>query len=295
MKTLRVPATTANLGSGFDSIGIALSLYNYVTYEASDRIIVDCSDDVPLDENNLIIRCIAQAFKYAGRAFNGVHIIQENNVPLARGLGSSSTCVTAGVAIANDLMGGVFSKQDMVTLAASIEGHPDNVAPAILGGFVAAVIDQGEVHYIRKELNRDSVAFVAVVPDFMVSTEEARAALPKQFTMDNAVFNLSRAALLTAAFITENYGLLRVASDDNLHQQHRLKLVRGGEDILRKMLDCGAYCSTVSGSGPSLLATVPGDGSGSDVFEGIKAYVDEFYPTYQVIYLQADNDGLVIT
>ncbi|NLT58061.1 MAG: homoserine kinase [Clostridiales bacterium] len=294
MFKLRVPATSANLGSGFDSIGVALSLYNYVTFEESDRVLVECDDDVPKDEHNLIIDSAKRAYAQAGRPFYGLHIIQENYVPLQRGLGSSSTCISAGVAIASALMGDVFSLHDKVTLAAMIEGHPDNVAPATLGGYVAAVLDHGEVYYQRKELDHDRIAFVAVVPDFRVCTEEARAALPKQLLLADAVYNLSRSSLLTAAFLTENYGLLRIAAKDRLHQQHRLKLVAGGEEIMRTMLDCGAYSATVSGAGPTLLATVPGGSGGNGIYEGILAHVQQHYPNYEVIRLQADNAGLVV-
>ena len=294
MQKLRVPATSANMGSGFDSIGVALNLYNYVTFEEGDRVLVECDDDVPKDETNLIIDSVKKAYAHAGQTFRGLHIIQENHVPLQRGLGSSSTCISAGVAIAGKLMGDIFSLHDMVTLAAQLEGHPDNVAPALLGGYVAAVLDHGEVYYQRKELDHDRIGFIAVVPDFMVSTAEARAALPKELSMSDAVYNLSRSSLLTAAFLTENYGLLRVATKDRLHQHHRLKLVRGGEEIMRKMLECGAYSSTVSGAGPTILGTVPGNGGDKVMFDGIESFIAEHYPTYQILRLQADNAGLVI-
>ena len=150
MYKLRAPASSANMGSGFDSIGIALSLYNYVTFEESDRIVVECEDDVPRDSSNLIVDTVRRAYAEAGATFRGLHIIQENNVPMVRGLGSSSTCIAAGVSIAGKLMGDNLSLHDKVTLAAMIEGHPDNVAPALLGGFVAAALDHGEVYYQRK-------------------------------------------------------------------------------------------------------------------------------------------------
>ncbi|MBQ6059022.1 MAG: homoserine kinase [Clostridia bacterium] len=292
MYKLRVPGSSANVGSGFDSIGIAMNLYNYVTFEESDTITVECEDDVPKDSSNLIVSTVRRAYAEAGRPFHGLHIIQENNVPMVRGLGSSSTCIAAGVSIAGKLMGDNLSLHDKVTLAAMIEGHPDNVAPALLGGFVAAALDHGEVYYQRKELDHDRIGFVAVVPDFKVCTEEARAALPKQLSLEDAVYNLSRSSLLTAAFLTENYGLLRIATKDRLHQRYRLMLVRGGEEILRKMMEFGAYCSTVSGAGPTMLAAVPA--ADKVVFEGISAFISEKYPTYQVRRLQADNAGLVI-
>ncbi len=292
MYKLRVPASSANIGSGFDSIGIALDLYNYVTFEEDDKILVECEDDVPRDGTNLIVDTVRKVYAQAGRSFCGLHVIQENHVPMVRGLGSSSTCIAAGVSIAGKLMGDNLSLHDKVTLAAMIEGHPDNVAPALLGGFVAAALDHGEVYYQRKELDHDRIGFVAVVPDFKVSTEKARAALPRELPLQDAVYNLSRSALLTAAFLTENYGLLRIATKDRLHQRYRLQLVKGGEEIMRRLLELGAYSSTVSGAGPTILAAVPaGD---KVVYEGILNFVRETYPSYEVLRLQADNAGLVI-
>ena len=149
MYKLRAPASSANIGSGFDSIGIALNLYNYVTFEESDEILVECEDEVPKDGTNLIVDTVRKVYAQAGRTFRGLHVIQENHVPMVRGLGSSSTCIAAGVSIAGKLMGDNLSLHDKVTLAAMIEGHPDNVAPALLGGFVAAALDHGEVYYQR--------------------------------------------------------------------------------------------------------------------------------------------------
>ena len=273
MYKLRAPASSANIGSGFDSIGIALNLYNYVTFEESDEILVECEDEVPKDGTNLIVDTVRKVYAQAGRTFRGLHVIQENHVPMVRGLGSSSTCIAAGVSIAGKLMGDNLSLHDKVTLAAMIEGHPDNVAPALLGGFVAAALDHGEVYYQRKELDHDRIGFVAVVPDFKVSTEKARAALPRELPLQDAVYNLSRSALLTAAFLTENYGLLRIATKDRLHQRYRLQLVTGGEEIMRRLLELGAYSSTVSGAGPTLLAAVPaGD---KVVYEGISHFVSQ--------------------
>ncbi|MPM17693.1 Homoserine kinase [bioreactor metagenome] len=292
MKKLRVPASTANVGSGFDSIGIALALYNHVEFEACDQLQIESVDEIPKGKDNLIVSTIAYTFEQAGRPFKGVHLIQENNVPMSRGLGSSSTCIAAGVTIADELMGNILSLSDKVDIAALIEGHPDNVAPALLGGFVAAVIDNGHVTYHQKPLSRDELCFIVVVPDFCVSTHDAREALPKTFPMADAVFNLSRSSLCTAAFLTGNYDLLRVATKDRLHQKYRLQLIRGGEEIMDRMLQLGAFSATVSGAGPSLLAIVPA--TDNAIYTGLVGYIAREFPAYRVLRLYADNRGVTV-
>lgn len=292
MKKLRVPASTANVGSGFDSIGIALALYNHVEFEACDRVLVESVDDIPKGNDNLIVSTIAHTFAHAGRPFKGVHLIQENNVPMSRGLGSSSTCIASGVTIADELMGNILSLSDKLDIAALIEGHPDNVAPALLGGFVAAVIDNGHVTYHQKPLSRDELCFIVVVPDFPVSTHEAREALPKSFPMGDAVFNLSRSSLCTAAFLTGNYNLLKVATKDRLHQRYRLQLIHGGEAIMERMLGLGAFSATVSGAGPSLLAIVPA--ADNAIYTGLVGYIAREFPAYRVLRLYADNRGVAM-
>ncbi len=289
MKRLRIPASSANVGSGFDSIGIALALYNYVDFEEREGILVESLDDIPKGSDNLIVSTIEHTYNHAGIKFNGVHIIQENNVPIARGLGSSSTCIAAGVTIANEMMGGVLSLHDRVKIAADIEGHPDNVAPALLGGFVAAVMDGGDIIYQHKELKRDELEFVAVVPNFKVSTKEAREALPKSYSMADAVYNLSRSSLCTAAFLTGNYELLKVATKDKIHQEYRLKLVKGGKEIMNHMLSLGAFSATVSGAGPTLMAIVPAHDD--SIHTGMVGYIAREYPEYRVLRLNADNNG----
>ena len=292
MEKLRVPASTANVGSGFDSIGIALALHNYVEFEECDHIVIESVDDIPKGDSNLIVSTIADTYERVGRPFKGVHLIQENNVPMSRGLGSSSTCIAAGVTIADYMMGGILSLNDKVDIAALIEGHPDNVAPALMGGFVAAVMDNGHVIYQQKALSRDELCFIAVVPNFMVSTHDAREALPKTYTLGDSVYNLSRSSLCTAAFLTGNYDLLKVATKDKLHQQYRLQLVKGGEEIMAQMLKLGAFSATVSGAGPTLLAIVPADDN--SVHTGLVGFIAREYPEYRVLRLYADNKGVVL-
>ena len=196
MVTVTVPATSANVGAGFDSLGLAVSMHNVFTFEESDRIQISSVDGthVPAGSNNLVYRSARVVYDQLGIPLKGLRITQRNDIPMARGLGSSSACIVAGIMGANALLGDKLTERQMLTLATAIEGHPDNVAPAMLGGFVTSVIDEGQVYSVKKDIDPE-LAFAAFVPDFRLLTSKARAALPAMVSHKDAVYNLSRAAL----------------------------------------------------------------------------------------------------
>ena len=200
---VKVPATSANMGSGYDSIGIALDLYNVITMEESD--VIDISDvngeNVPKDESNLIYQCAKKVYEMCGKPLTGMKIVEDCAIPQTRGLGSSSACTVAGILGANALLGNPLNQENIIDLAASIEGHPDNSTPAILGGFCVALLEYGKVWSVRVPMN-GTVDFITFIPDFELSTEKARAALPRQVAHHDAVFNLARAALLAGSLTT---------------------------------------------------------------------------------------------
>ena len=260
MVTVTVPATSANVGAGFDSLGLALSMHNVFTFEESDRIHITSLDDthVPGGANNLVYRSARAVYDQLGVPLKGLTITQRNDIPMARGLGSSSACIVAGLLGANALLGKPLTQRQMLTLATAIEGHPDNVAPAMLGGFVTSVYDEGLVYTVKKNIDPD-LAFAAFVPDFRLLTSKARAALPQMVSHKDAVYNLSRAALATAAFCDGDYGLLGVATKDALHQRYRLPLIEGGEEMFELAQDLGAQAVYISGAGPTIIAVVHKD------------------------------------
>lgn len=257
MIKIQVPATSANLGSGFDSLGLALKFYNRVLMEEFDGVDISTSDgsDVPTDENNLIYTSAKFLFDLCGRPFKGLKLVQENNIPMTRGLGSSSACIVAGLVGANALMNNPLSKDDLVNLAARLEGHPDNSTPAILGGLVTAVFDGNRVYSVKVPIS-GRLKFAAFIPDFELKTEVARAALPKEVPHKNAVYNLSRAALMTASLFSGRLDNLRIAAGDKLHQPYRLKFIEGAQDIFNLANKIGAYATFISGAGPTLMAMV---------------------------------------
>ena len=249
MVTVTVPATSANVGAGFDSLGLAVSMHNVFTFEESDRIQISSVDGthVPAGSNNLVYRSARVVYDQLGIPLKGLRITQRNDIPMARGLGSSSACIVAGIMGANALLGDKLTERQMLTLAT-----------AMLGGFVTSVIDEGQVYSVKKDIDPE-LAFAAFVPDFRLLTSKARAALPAMVSHKDAVYNLSRAALATAAFCEGNYALLGVATKDVLHQKYRLPLIEGGDDVFELAQDLGAQAVYISGAGPTIMAVVHKD------------------------------------
>ena len=257
MFKIQIPATSANLGAGFDALGSALTYYNYVEMEESDTIDISSSDglDIPKDEKNLIYISAKDLFNVCGKKLNGLKLIQTNNIPMARGLGSSSACIIAGLVGANKMLGNPLTKDDLVDLSAQIEGHPDNTAPALLGGIVTAVFDGRKVHWVKQEVFT-KLKFVSIIPDFELKTEQARACLPKEISHKDAVYNLSRAALFSASLLTGKFENLRTAVHDRLHQPYRMELIPHCREVFDIAYTHGAYGAYISGAGPTILAIV---------------------------------------
>ena len=257
MIKIQIPATSANLGAGFDALGLALDFYNYVEMEECDRIDIASTDDVqvPTDEHNLIYISAKDLFEVCGKELKGLYLRQSNAIPMARGLGSSSACIVAGLVGANTLLGSPLTTDDLVDLAAQIEGHPDNTAPALLGGIVTAVFDGRKVHWVKQEVFT-KLKFVAMRPDFELKTEDARACLPKEIPHRDAVYNLSRAALFSASLLTGKFENLRTAVHDRLHQPYRMELIPNCREVFDIAYTHGAYAAYISGAGPTAMAIV---------------------------------------
>lgn len=260
MLKITVPASSANLGAGFDALGLALTLYNRVWMEEADGCRIESADGVPIptDESNLVYHTARVLYGRCGRPFRGLHIRQESNIPMARGLGSSSACLVAGLLGANTLLGSPLGPEDVADLAAELEGHPDNVAPALFGGLVTSVMDGGRVHTVSVPVAH-AIRFAVFIPDFELKTEVARAALPSEVTRQDAVYNLSRAALMTASLFSGSLQNLRVAVQDRLHQPYRFPMIPGAETVFYTAYELGAYAVAISGAGPSILAVLDRD------------------------------------
>jgi homoserine kinase len=254
--TLRVPASSANLGPGFDALGLALGVYLECRFRRSDslRITVTGRDaeSIPTTQDNLIWQTALTVAADVGETLPPVDLAIENGIPLGKGLGSSAAALTAGVVIADHLLGLRWKKSRILDAAAKIEGHPDNVAACVLGSIVTSAIDSGGVaHAVRLELHeRYDVAIV--VPDFILPTSKARAVLPDGYNREDAIFNVQRAALLVAALATGATAAFPTALEDRMHQPYRACLVPGLEQAL-KLRAPGLLGCALSGAGPSIV------------------------------------------
>jgi|RhiMethySRZTD1v2_1073278.scaffolds.fasta_scaffold51515_2 homoserine kinase len=260
--TIKVPATSANLGPGFDALGLALDLWNEAQFvrtrdkKISLRIEGEGSDTLPRDESNAVVEAALQVYKLAGKPCNGLRIHCLNRVPLGSGLGSSSAALLTGMLGANALLGEPFSREEILKLAIETEGHPDNVAPAMLGGLVASIIHESHVISLRLTLTgqQTPIHITVVIPDFDFPTKQARALLPKQIDRRDAIYNISRAVIVTEAFRLGDLDMLEEAMTDKLHQPYRIPLIPGAQTAMEEMKEAGASAVALSGAGPSLIA-----------------------------------------
>lgn len=257
MIRIQVPATSANLGSGFDSLGVALNLCNQVWMEESDSFSITSKDnvDIPHDKTNLIYWAANRLYEECGHKLPGLKIIQLNTIPIARGLGSSSACIVAGISGANRLLGSPLNLHELIDLAAAIEGHPDNTTPCLEGGLVASAVEAGKVYSVSVPVS-EKIRFVLFVPPFELKTEKARSVLPQQYSRADAVYNLSRSALMAASLFSGKLENLRVAVQDKLHQPYRASLIDHLEDVFRMSYELGSLGTYVSGAGPTIISLV---------------------------------------
>lgn len=291
MIKVKVPATTANMGPGFDSIGMALTMYNIVYAEeiknGLEIIIQDGNPDIPIDESNLIYKTIVYFYESIGKEVPGIRLIQQDSIPHTRGLGSSAACIVAGLHIANALSQSFFSKEELVQMAAQIEGHPDNTTPALLGGMTIGAMDEEDMKYVKLRV-AENLHFAVMIPDFTLSTEIARKVLPTEVPLSDAVFNASRAALLTASMMTGDMDNLSLAMQDRLHEPYREGLIPNMRDILQEAKKHGAKGTFLSGAGPTLIAVIKNVVA---FRREMVNYIDTLDYKWQVQMLQADNEG----
>lgn len=298
MLHIKTPATSANMGPGFDSIGVALSLYNQLWVEEIPQgleiqVKRKQAIAIPEDETNLIYQTMTEFYKRAGRAMPGLRLIQEDAIPMVRGLGSSAACIVAGLLAANELCGGHCTKEELAQIGAKIEGHPDNTTPAFFGGLVVGAQDEKQMGYVKLDVPKDLV-FATMVPNFPVSTHDARDVLPKDYSRNDVVFNASRTALLIASLMTGKYENFSMAMEDAVHQPYRKKLIPGMEHIFKTANSYGALATYLSGAGSTLMAILTEDCA--DMFQDkMNAYLKTIPHEWELTLLKPDTDGAKIT
>ena len=268
--SVKVPATTANIGPGFDCLGMALPIYNTITIEetvlpgtgveinlmSEEENVVDemMFDNIPRDGNSIVYKAVEMLYNSIGQEPSELRINIQSQIPITRGLGSSAAVVVGGLIAANKLLGSPADETALLSIATEVEGHPDNVAPAILGGFVlSSQEDDGSITY-RKLDWPDDWDITVCIPDFELSTNIARSVLPKEVPMEDAIFNAKHLAMLVTAVCTKDSKLMKQSLKDRLHQPYREKLIPGMKEIMEAFKhEDGVLGCVLSGAGPALL------------------------------------------
>lgn len=287
-----VPATTANIGPGFDCLGMALNLYNRVLFEEIDEglIIEGCADKFK-NENNLVYTSMVKTFeKLEYKLEKGIKITMDCDIPESRGLGSSAACIIAGVIGANEIANGKLSKNDILEIATNIEGHPDNITPALFGGMTVSIYDDSKVHFSQIPI-KDDIKLYVLIPNFTLSTAESRAVLPKEVAFKDATYNIGRTALMITSFINGNMDLLKLSIKDKLHQQYRGPLIFEYDKIIEKLNRLDVKGAFLSGAGPTII----GIGSENNtVINDIEDFILNLENKWVLKELVVENQGAVV-
>lgn len=296
MIKVKVPASSANMGAGFDTMGIALSLYNRMTIEEiPEGIEIYASEGgkfAPKDENNLIYRAMQNVFDSVGYKSKGIRIKQNSDIPMTRGLGSSSACIIGGMLAANIISGRRLTYNEIMHLAAKMEGHPDNVGPALYGGFCVSVMLDNETVVKSRKLT-SNIKFAVMIPDYFVATRKSRGALPETVPFKDAAFNVSRALLFRDALVEGDMRLLRAGADDRLHQPYRKAYIDEMDKIFEKTYEFGSNATYLSGSGPTILSVL--DKNYGDFAREMQNFFIKNNHEWKCMILDADNVGAVVS
>ncbi|SHI39386.1 homoserine kinase [Lutispora thermophila] len=281
MIEVAVKATTANLGPGFDCLGLALDIENRVKFSESHR-------NFP-DKNNMIYSAVKRIFDITGKPMPLIDIHQQIGIPVCRGLGSSAACIAVGCIAGNIMSGANMSIDELIKIGTEMEGHPDNIVPAFLGGFTVSFMAEEKVVYFRQKAY-EGFKYAVMYPEYTLPTAQAREVLPKEIAFKDGVFNIGRASLLTAAMITGDVELLKYACRDKLHQPYRKSLVPEFDNIVDKAQSLGALASFLSGAGPTIIAILSKDEKDFEVT--MKNHLKIMKGNWTLKIVEASNEGV---
>lgn len=289
---IRIPATSANLGPGFDTLGLAVSLYNYVTIKPSScqsiSIKGEGANKSKLKVNNIFISIFNEIYQEVVGKKDHFRFEFENNIPFSRGLGSSSAVIVGAIASAYHMSNIKVSKENILNKALIYESHPDNIAPVVYGGFTSSIVEDGLVKTLKKDLP-NSVKAVVVIPNRSMSTAHSRTLLPKSYSISDVIFNSSRVGLMSAAFFTEDWEMLKFASKDKIHERQRMNKMKELFEVRKIALENGAIMSTLSGSGSSFFNLVYEKDAGY-----IAQKLKKSFQNFRIETLDFDNNGFEI-
>jgi len=290
--TISVPATSANLGPGFDSLGLAVDLRNRVEFHNSRffslSIKGEGENNAKLKGNNLFVSIFNDHYKRLTQKKQNFKFTFYNQIPMSRGLGSSSAVIVSAISAAHEAAGIRVSPRRILNHALFYESHPDNITPAVMGGFTASALDRGKVFYQKKHMP-DYLKAVVVIPNKPISTAKSRTTLPKSYSKENATFNLTHTALTVASFFNEDWEVLRIATQDRFHQKARMKMLPELFGVQKMAFDGGALMSTLSGSGSTFFSMVYDADAAA-----LANRFQQKYPDFGVKILDFDNAGLTI-
>lgn len=283
-KRISVPASSANLGPGFDALGLALGLYNTCEFKiVSDKDLFEQNL-----KDNLIYKAYKYTFDFYKKEIIPVEFNLDANIPLSRGLGSSAACIVMGIMAAFSVMGKEFNKKEILKIATEMEGHPDNVSPAIFGNASAAILRDQEVFVEKFEIS-NNFKFLAIIPDFKLPTKLAREALPQTYTKEDAVFNISRVSMLILSLISGNEENLKTALDDKIHEPYRLKLIPEIDEIEKVIADSPAIGHYLSGAGSTIMVILKSNDTESEKL--INNKLEKLSANYKIMPLEIDKRG----
>lgn len=295
MIKIKVPATTANVGPGFDAIGIALNIYNILTVEkkSTGQVFVWSTTGLSIpDEKNMILQaCQFVLDKHPDQKIGFSIQMDECNIPISRGLGSSAAAIVAGLYAANYLLDNMYDVKDIINFATELEGHPDNVVPAILGGMIISTVENSEVLYSSVHFPKD-IVFNVMIPEFKLSTSIAREVLPSSYTRNECVLNISRVSMLINALVTCDYDKIRPCLKDAIHQPYRLGLIKNSRSIMDQSKQLGALGEFISGAGPTLIALTMKEKK--QFTEEMHTYLSTFDEKWLLVQVDINSSGTLI-
>ncbi len=296
---VKVPATSANMGCGFDCFGVALRLYNTIgAMETGEGLVIKspagkAAGNFKENRNNLVYRAMSEVFSKAEYRPKGLLIVHKDSaIPRTRGLGSSAACIAGGMLLANEIAGQPFSRGELLNLACRMEGHSDNATAALCGGFNVSLPAGGTVFHRRAEVSED-IVFLLMIPKFTLSTQKSRKILPQSVRLSDAVNNIARASMMAMAFSSGDYSSLSLCFGDALHERYRKGAIPGAESVLKAAGKFGAYGAYLSGSGPTVAAIVSKEKAAKFQFF-MSNFLSQNHLDWEILAVHVDNQGAVM-
>lgn len=292
MFEIKIPATSANMGPGLDTLGVAFKLYNkFIVEEIETGFEILGCDEKYANKNNLVYSSMLKTFKKLLIAPKGIRLTFKTDIPVSGGLGSSATCILAGIVAANRLCGDVLTKQEVLDFACEIEGHSDNITPAFVGGMTVSIMENGADHYNKVPIS-GGVKFCALIPKLQLSTDDSRAVLPQKVPLKDAVFNVGRVSMLIIALVNGDYEAVKFACQDKLHQPYRMGLIENYNQITDFIKESEALGAFLSGAGPTIMVMLKKHDN--DTEDKLKEFLKGLPENWETLNLEIDEEGLAI-